>query len=77
MINLAIASAAALLLGLPSLGFAGEGSPDRAMPSQAEYQIPRTVASVAASNPVHDVTVRPFDAGEAAWFERASRPYNG
>jgi hypothetical protein len=79
MTNLALtlAVAAAMLLGLPSLSFAGEGSPDLAVPSQSAYQGPRTVAPVAASNQRHDATVHTFDADEAAWLERASRAYNG
>ena len=74
---LALAVATALLLGLPSLSFAGEGSPDLAVPSQFAYQGPRTVAPVAASNQRHDPTAHTLDADEAAWLERASRPYNG
>jgi hypothetical protein len=93
MKKLALAFATVLVFGSASTGFAGagEGSPDLAVPSKAEYYGqtsvapvyagPRTIAPVAArtsrQGPTQNATVPTFDAAEKAWFDRASRPYGG
>jgi hypothetical protein len=77
MTNLALALAAALVLGSTSVGFAGEGSPDHAVPSKAEYYGIQTVAPLAARTAVPDASLPTFDAAAKAWLERASRAYNG
>ena len=91
MKKLALALATVLVFGSASVSFAGagEGSPDISVPSTAEYygrgasapaySGPRTVAPVAARFPTQgqSATVPTFDAGEKAWFDRASRPYGG
>jgi hypothetical protein len=72
MSNLALtrAVAAALLLVFPSFSFAGEGSPDLAVPLQSAYQSLRTVAPVVASNQPNNATVYTLDADEAACSSR-------
>jgi hypothetical protein len=76
MTKLALALTAALALGSTSVAFAGEGSPDQAVPSKAEYGI-QTVAPVVARAAVQSAILPTFDSAEKAWLERASRAYNG
>jgi hypothetical protein len=72
MTNLALALAAALVIGSGSIVFAGEGSPDIAVPSIIKSQRTRMVAPVASRLPLHGATVAPSDAAERSRLERAS-----
>lgn len=76
MTKLALALTATLVLGPASVGVAGEGSPDQALPSKAEHYGIRTVAPVLARTSIEGATVPTFDA-EKAWLQRASRAYDG
>ena len=72
MTNLALALAAALVISSGSIVFAGEGSPDIAVPSIVKSQRTRTVVPVASRAPLHAATVLPADAAGRSRLERAS-----
>ena len=69
MTKLALALTAALVLGFAPASFAGEGSPDMAVPSAAQYYGGITTAPVAQRSSA--IRQGP-SAEENAWFDRAT-----
>ena len=72
MTRFALVLSTALVLGATSTGFAGEGSPDLAVPSPAQHYGVVTVAPVAARNESSG-SFRGPNAEESARMERASQ----
>jgi hypothetical protein len=66
---LALALTTALVPGFAPASFAGEGSPDMAVPSSAQYYGGMTSAPVAYRN---SAIQQGSNADENAWFDRAT-----
>ena len=71
MTKLALALTTALVFGSASLSFAGEGSPDLAVPSSSLYYGGLTSAPVALREPA--VVPQAPTQDENAWFDRATQ----